>query len=346
MTTARRKYERRFARRSRRSRSQDLARQARITVSASDRSKRARRLLARWERTPNQLDVRGVDVGRRTRTRTRPSRHRTATRARVRMPAAAVTPPPAPPLARPAPKRRAIRPRVDVRFTPAPGVPKDTTKLIREFMSVVSAGKPIPKALRKRAREDPYLAERGITLSPPAKLRPHPPKHHPDAPPATPPSPDDIVVRADGEVIEDWLSLSAAERRKLMRSSSPPASAPKESAKAMRPKRRKTTKSPIRQETKKGGTAARQAKAEAWREFRRFRPTLTPDAYRKAREAMRAVMVRYTDESPTTVTEEQKRGAVMKLRAHFVEEMKRRHEDFGPEWGHRKGRSRHGRMVL
>ena len=43
----------------------DLRRQAKQIVSASDMSKRGRRLQRRWRRFPNRLDVRGVDTRRR-----------------------------------------------------------------------------------------------------------------------------------------------------------------------------------------------------------------------------------------------------------------------------------------
>ena len=108
MTTARSRYQRRFNARSSRSRSQDLAKQARTTVSVSGRSRKERRLLARWERGPNQLDIKGIDTRRRgwrasrMRTRLRPTR---ATR-RMRTPSAQVTPPPAVQMALPAPRRR------------------------------------------------------------------------------------------------------------------------------------------------------------------------------------------------------------------------------------------------
>ena len=203
MPQPRERYRSKFNRRSNRSKAQDLARQARITVSASDRSKRATRLLARWERSPNQLDIRGIDTRRRgkrmTSTRRRTSRRRRET------PSAVVTPPPAKRLELPA----------------APGRPK--------------------------------------------------------------------------------------------------------------------------------GTAARSVKAEVLREFRQFRPTMTPDAYGKARDMMRAVLARYSDEGPMTVTEDQRREAMATIRSHFAREMKDRYEDFGPEWGRRPAsgfKSRQGRMRL
>ncbi len=173
---------RRFARRSKRSRSQDLARQARIVVSPTVKSKAGRERLARWMRTPNRLDVRGVDT-RRARTR---GSWQTGKGKKARAPSAIVTPPP-PSLALPA------------------GQPK--------------------------------------------------------------------------------------------------------------------------------GTATRQVKAQVWREFRKLRSSMTPEAYRKAQAVMRSVLVQYTDA-------EQKREAIQSVRAHFAEEMKRRHKDWGPEWGKRASKSR------
>ena len=308
MTTARRKYQRRFARRSARSRSMDLARQARITVSASDRSKKARRLLTRWESAPNRLDIRGVDTRRRGRgMRTRPARRvkRRLSQRRPQAPVEAVVR-----KARPAPTVRRA-PSADVRFTPAPGVPKKTTALIREYLAAVQSGKPIPKELQKRAREDEFLADKGVTLTPPGRLSPKPIWHDPDAPPRAKPGPGDITVRFDGKQV-DWLGMSARERRKMLRSA-PAASRPRK------------------------GTATRSVQAEAWRELRQFRPQLTRDAFRKAQAAMRTVMKRVEDQGEMTVTEDQRRAALATIRREFGEEMKRRHKDFGPAWGRRRG---------
>lgn len=307
MAKARLRYERRFAKRSNRSRAQDLARQARVTVSASDRSKKARRLLQRWENAPNQLDVRGVDTRRRRRTRRSP------------MPRPPSATPPAAPTRQRRRKRLSQRvptPRAGVTFTPAPGVPEQTTALIREYMAAVQSGKPIPSELQKRAREDEFLAEKGVKLVPPGRLRPHPIRHDPDAPPRPKPGPGDITVKFDGEPV-DWLGMSAKERRKLMRSPS-----------AVRAKRtRKAQK----------GTATRSVKAEAWRELRQFRPELTPEAFAQAREAMQVVMDRIEDQGEMVVTEDQRREALATVRREFGKEMKRRHSDFGPAWGRRRG---------
>ena len=331
MTMARSRYQRRFARRSNRSRSQDLARQARVTVSASETSKRARGLLARWERAPNQLDVRGVDTRRRRSSRMRraaqPRRRSATTRTRVRMPAAVDTPPPM--RKRAVPRRSVAGPKMrrtgEVQFTPAPGVPKQTTKLIREYLKAVQSGKSIPKTLSERARKDPFLADKGIKLTPPGRLLPpveaRASPQRSDAPRPAPPSRDDIVVKADGEEVTDWLSMSAAERRKLMRSPM-----------AMR-----------KHAEKHKGTEARKAKAEAWRDLRKFRTQLTPEAYRQAQDAMRAVLAQYAEDGPMTATPEKRREALGTIRKHFAEEMKRRHPDFSPEWGRRQ-RSRRGTL--
>lgn len=286
----------------------DLARQARLTVSASDRSKKARRLLTRWERAPNRIDIRGVDTRRRG-IGTRPAR-------RVRRRLAPVdTPKPRAPVdavvRRPRPSRTVKRaPSGGVRFTPARGVPKETTALIREYLAAVQSGRPVPKELQKRAREDEFLADKGVPLTPPGKPRVSPIRHDPDAPPRPKPGPGDITVRFDGKQV-DWLGMSARERRKLLRSA-PAARVPR-------------------------GTATRSVQAEAWRELRQFRTHLTRDAFRKAQAAMRAVMQRVEDQGDMVVTEDQRRAALATIRSEFGKEMKRRHKDFGPAWGRRRG---------
>ena len=196
MTSAR--YKRRFAKRSRRSRSQDLAKQARVAVASSDRSKRGRRLLSRWMRHPNQLDVRGVDTRRRgKRMVTKTTRRRTS---RPRRRSSVVTPAPRRPLALPAPRGSRVK-----------------------------------------------------------------------------------------------------------------------------------------------GTAARSVKAEVLRDFRKFRPTLTKDAYGKAQATMRSVLKMYAEDGPIKVSAAKRRGAIATIRSHFAREMQKRYKNFGPDWGRRP---RQGRMVL
>jgi len=198
-----------------------------------------------------------------------------------------------------------------MQFHPAPGVPKETAELIREYMKVAETGGSVPKSLQQRAREDPYLLEKGIKLGFPrssSALQPWP-KPGDDAKKV---DPSLMTVRGpDGEVIEDWETMSPAERRKMLRS---------KPEKPIHPKR----------------TAARRLKAEVWREFRQLRPTLTPDAYRKALDVMRVVVDKYSDEGPQTVSDEDFQRVKQQVKSEFAEEMKRRHDDWGPNWGRRR----------
>ena len=216
-----------------------------------------------------------------------------------------------------------------MRFYPEKGVPKSTTQLVRDFMEVAAEGKPVPKELRQRVRDDEFLASKGIGLqvNRPGGLQPWRKVDEP----TIKVDPSQITVRGpSGEIIEDWAKMSAAERRRMLRS---------EPVGRMRPPEAPAPAPPLALPAPgRKGTATRRVKAEVWREFRRLRPTLTPDAYRKASEAMRAVMVQYTDDSPEQVSDEQFKTAKQTVLSHFSKEMKKRHDDWGPDWGKRRSR--------